>query len=87
MKFSNMCDYNGKPHFICKTGRKNVRILDVGQPYEKSFVVPINRIGNRRPADVQFEDDPASEDVLDADTPARPRFSLPGVPVESVLPR
>jgi hypothetical protein len=57
MKFSKMCDYKGVAHFIVKTGRKNIRILLPGQPYEKSFVVPIKRISNRRPAECEAEDD------------------------------
>jgi hypothetical protein len=56
MKFSKMCDYKGVAHFIVKTGRKNIRILLPGQPYEKSFVVPIKKIANRRPAEYEPED-------------------------------
>ena len=65
MRFSKMCDYKEKPHFVCKTGRKNIRILEVGKPYDKSFVVPINRVSNRRPAD--FLEDP--EDGISEDLP------------------
>jgi hypothetical protein len=57
VKFSKMCDYKGVAHFIVKTGRKNIRILLPGQPYEKSFVVPIKKISNRRPAEYEPEDD------------------------------
>jgi hypothetical protein len=56
MKFSNVCDYKGVAHFIVKTGRKNIRILLPGQPYEKSFVVPLKKVSNRRPADVEEPD-------------------------------
>jgi hypothetical protein len=56
MKFSKMVDYKGQPHFVCKTGRKNVRILEPGLPYEKSFVVPLKQVSNRRPA--EFSEDP-----------------------------
>jgi hypothetical protein len=59
MKFSKMVDYKGQAHFVCKTGRKNVRILEPGLPYEKSFVVPLKQVSNRRPA--EFSEDP---DVL-----------------------
>jgi hypothetical protein len=59
MKFSKMVDYKGQAHFVCKTGRKNVRILEPGLPYEKSFVVPLKLVSNRRPA--EFSEDP---DVL-----------------------
>jgi hypothetical protein len=64
MKFSKMCDYANKPHFVCKTGRKNIRILEVGQPYEKSFVVPLKKISNRRPSD--FIEDPEEETTEDS---------------------
>ena len=57
MKFSKMCDYKGVAHFIVKTGRKNIRILLPGQPYEKSFVVPLKKVTNRRPAEYEPEDD------------------------------
>jgi hypothetical protein len=59
MKFSKMVDYKGQAHFVCKTGRKNVRILEPGLPYEKSFVVPLKLVSNWRPA--EFSEDP---DVL-----------------------
>jgi ribosomal protein S8 len=57
MRFSNQVDYKGKAHFVCKTGRKNIRILLPGQPYEKSFVVPLKKVSNRRPAEYEPEDD------------------------------
>jgi hypothetical protein len=57
MKFSKMCDYKGVAHFIVKTGRKNIRILLPGKPYEKSFVVPLKKVSNRRPAEYEPEDD------------------------------
>ena len=57
MKFSKMCDYKGVAHFIVKTGRKNIRILLPGQPYEKSFVVPLKKVSNRRPAEYEPGDD------------------------------
>jgi hypothetical protein len=57
MKFSKMCDYKGKAYFLCRTGRRNCRILEPGQPYEKSFVVPIKSTSNKRPADVAQDDD------------------------------
>lgn len=85
MKFSKMCDYLGKPHFICKTGRKNIRILEVGLSYDKSFVVPINRIANRRPADVVFDDESASEEPLDLETPVI--LDRPYAAVSPFLPR
>ena len=50
MKFSKMIDYKGKAYFLCRTGRINCRILEPGQPYEKSFVVPIKKTSNKRPA-------------------------------------
>lgn len=61
MRFSKMVDYKGKPHFVCKTGRKNIRILEPGQEYDQSFVVPIKKVSNRRPA--EFIEDP--EDDVD----------------------
>jgi len=64
MKFSKMCDYKGVAHFIVKTGRKNIRILLPGQPYEKSFVVPLKKVSNRRPAEYVEEPD---EDLDDDD--------------------
>ncbi len=57
MKFSNVVDYKGVAHFVVKTGRKNIRILLPGQPYEKSFVVSLKKVSNRRPADVEEEPD------------------------------
>jgi hypothetical protein len=63
MKFSKMCDYKGVAHFIVKTGRKNIRILLPGQPYEKSFVVPIKKVSNRRPAEYEPEDDLDEVDI------------------------
>jgi hypothetical protein len=59
MKFSNMGDFAGKPHFVCKTGRKHIRILEPGQPYERSFVVPLTKVSNRRPADFCESDEDA----------------------------
>jgi len=53
MKFSTMCDYAGRPgvaFYVVKTGTKNIRILESGQPRDKSFVVPITDTSNRRPA-------------------------------------
>ena len=49
MRFSNLVDYKGVPHYVVKTGRKNIRILKPGEAYEKSFVVPLKRVSNRRP--------------------------------------
>jgi len=57
MRFSNMVDYKAVPHYVVKTGRKNVRILLPGQSYEKSFVVPIKKVSNRRPAEYEPEED------------------------------
>ena len=51
MKFSKTVDYKGRPHFVCKTGRKRIRILEPGLPYEKSFVVPLKLVSNRRPSE------------------------------------
>lgn len=62
MKFSKVCDYKGEAHYICKTGRKNIRILLPGLPYEKSFVVPLKTVSNRRPAEMQ-EDSEAGPDL------------------------
>jgi hypothetical protein len=61
MKFSNMVDYKGVPHYVVKTGRRNIRILLPGQPYEKSFVVPLKKVSNRRPA--EYIEDPDEEEV------------------------
>ena len=63
MKFSKMCDYKGEAHYICKTGRKNIRILAPGQPYERSFVVPIGHTFNRRPA--EFQENPEASLALE----------------------
>lgn len=65
MRFSNMCDYKGVGHFIVKTGRVNIRILKPGEPYDKSFVVPIKKTSNRRPTDViePGDDDETPEDL------------------------
>ena len=68
MKFSKMCDYKHVPHFIVKTGRKNIRILLPGQPYEKSFVVPIKKISNRRSAECEPEDDDLDDVELEEPT-------------------
>lgn len=57
MRFSNIVDYKNQPHFVCKTGRKNIRILKPGEPYERSFVVPLKKVSNRRPAEYEPEDD------------------------------
>jgi hypothetical protein len=61
MKFSNMVDYKGVPHYVVKTGRRNIRILLPGQAYEKSFVVPLKKVSNRRPA--EYIEDPDEEEV------------------------
>lgn len=61
MRFSNQVDYKGQAHFICKTGRKNIRILKPGEPYEKSFVVPLSKVSNRRPA--EYVEEPDEDDV------------------------
>ena len=71
MKFSKMVDYKGKPHFVCKTGRKNVRILEPGKDYDKSFVVPIKKVSNRRPAECEPE-----EDVDDVELTGEPEGEL-----------
>ncbi len=57
MKFSKIVDYKGEAHFVCKTGRKNIRILKPGEPYEKSFVVPLKKVSNRRAADIEQDDE------------------------------
>lgn len=64
MKFSNMVDYKEVPHYVVKTGRKNIRNLLPGQPYEKSFVVPLKKVSNRRPAEYVEEPD---EDEVELD--------------------
>jgi hypothetical protein len=70
MKFSKMCDYKGVAHFIVKTGRKNIRILEPGKPYEKSFVVPLKKVSNRRPADfIEDPEDDIEENVELEDKP------------------
>jgi hypothetical protein len=61
MRFSNMCDYKGVAHFIVKTGRRNIRILKPGMPYEKSFVVPLKKVSNRRPVEYEPEDEDDAE--------------------------
>jgi len=68
MKFSKMCDYHGEAHFVCKTGTKNIRILAVGQPYERSFVVPIAHTSNRRPADFYENADLPPEALEESDS-------------------
>ena len=65
MRFSNMVDYKGVPHYVVKTGRKNIRILLPGQPYEKSFVVPLKKVSNRRPAEYEPEDDQDDDETLE----------------------
>jgi hypothetical protein len=71
MRFSNMVDYKGVAHYVVKTGRKNIRILLPGQPYEKSFVVPLKKVSNRRPAEYVEEPDDEVENPLDLeDDPA-----------------
>lgn len=62
MRFSKMVDYKGEPHFLCRTGRRNVRILKPGEPYEKSFVVPIKKVSNKRPADIECDSEDEIED-------------------------
>jgi hypothetical protein len=62
MKFSKVCDYKGEAHYVCKTGRKNIRILLLGLPYERSFVVPLKMVSGRRPAEMQ-EDPEAGLDL------------------------
>ena len=50
-----------------KTGRKNIRILEPGKDYDKSFVVSLKKVSNRRPAEYEPEDDLDEDDVeLDA---------------------
>ena len=72
MKFSNMCDYKDEAHYICKTGRKNIRILEPGLPYDRSFVVPIGLTSNRRPAEFQENPDAgiALDEMFDEGVPA-----------------
>lgn len=65
MKFSKMITYKGKDYFLCRTGRRNCRILEPGQPYEKSFVVPIKKTSNKRPADVAQDDDDDDLEIED----------------------
>ena len=53
MKFSKMSITRARHISSVKTGRKNIRILEPGEPYEKSFVVPLEeecrtRAGGRR---------------------------------------
>jgi hypothetical protein len=74
MRFSNMVDYKGVAHYVVKTGRKNIRILLPGQPYEKSFVVPLKKVSDRRPAD--FIEDP--DDEVENENP----FNLEDDPAE-----
>ena len=71
MRFSNMVDYKAVPHYVVKTGRKNIWILLPGQSYEKSFVVPIKKVSNRRPAEYEPE-----EDVDDAELSGEPETDL-----------
>ena len=63
MRFSNLVDYKGTPHHVVKTGRKNIRILKPGEPYEKSFVVPLRKVSNRRPAEFVEDDVDDDDDV------------------------
>ncbi len=62
MRFSNIVTYKGEDFYVVKTGRRNIRILKPGEDYEKSFVVPLKKVSNRRPAEVQEPDD---DDDLD----------------------
>jgi hypothetical protein len=64
MRFSNLVDYKGVPHYVVKTGRKNIRILKPGEDYEKSFVVPLKKVSNRRPAEY-VEDDVDDDDEIE----------------------
>jgi hypothetical protein len=68
VKFSKLVDYKGEPHFVCKTGRKNIRILKPGLPYEKSFVVPLKKVSNRRPAEYDPEDDVDNDVEIEENT-------------------
>lgn len=63
MRFSNVVDYKGQAHYVCKTGRKNIRILKPGEEYEKSFVVPLKKVSNRRPA--EYVEEPDEDDDVD----------------------
>ena len=75
MKFSNVVDYKNEPHFVCKTGRKNIRILKPGEPYENSFVVSLKRVSNRRPAEYDPE-----EDVDEVELADEPEVELEDLP-------
>lgn len=63
MKFSRVVDYKGDSrhaagnYFLVRRGTKNARILAPHEEYEKSFVVPIKKLSNIRPADVVQDDD------------------------------
>jgi len=85
MRFSNVVDYKGQPHFVCKTGRKNIRILKPGQPYEKSFVVPLKRVSNRRPAEYEEPEDEDQDDV-ELDEGKEPSSELPEYLFDEIAP-
>lgn len=63
MRFSNLVDYKGVPHYVVKTGRKNIRILKPGEEYDKSFVVSLKKVSNRRPAEYVEDSDDDDDDV------------------------
>ncbi len=73
MKFSNQCDFKGDAnhpagqYLIVKTGRIRIRLLKPGEPYSASFVVPLKKVSNRRPADgiVDDDDDETTEGLPD----------------------
>jgi hypothetical protein len=52
-------------YYVVKTGRRNIRILKPGEDYDKSFVVPLKKVSNRRPAEYEPEDDDQDDDDLD----------------------
>jgi hypothetical protein len=83
VKFSKIVDYKGTPHFVCKTGRKNIRILKPGDPYEQSFVVPLKKVSNRRPAEYEPED----EDVDEVELSGEPEVELEDLQEEAFQPQ
>ena len=87
MRFSNMVTYKDKDYYVVKTGRRNIRILEPGMPYEKSFVVPLKKVSNRRPAEYEPEDDDQDDLEEDVEFTGQPRLVPPVGEDEQFLPR
>ena len=76
MKFSTTCELSDREgqFFVVRTGPRNTRVLECGEPRSKSFKLPNEKVVNRQKVD------PVNTPT---ETPLEPPADLPAEPDDS----